>query len=153
MTTLHKKGFRLALLLTAALILGGCKKDGSSPDGKASTNALFSGTWKLKKYELLDGAGNWQQATPSSTISDEDLTFNADGTYEATSGGLHSYSDHWSTFDNGQSISIGAGLYAYDIVTLNSSTMVLVIPNETPFPYYVNGVLSTYHGERETYGH
>ncbi|WP_299586483.1 hypothetical protein [Mucilaginibacter sp.] len=78
------------------------------------------------------------------------MIFKSDGTYEATSGGTHSYNGTWSTFNDGKSITITST--TYDITTLTSDSMVLTNSHES-FAYSVNGVASTYYGERDTYTH
>jgi hypothetical protein len=141
-------------LSAALLILSGmyaCKK-GSDAASSNTTQALFSGAWKLHTYELMDKNYNFTQFPIPSSDAGEAFVFKPDGTFTLTSAGYQQGSGNWSMYDNGKTLDLGL-IGDFHIDLLNSSTLQLSDSTEDAFKYEVNGTYQTFYGERDTFSH
>ena len=110
--------------------------------------ALFSGAWKLTKFEIKGADSSWVEATPPSLLTQYTYTFEQNGTVILSSDGVQAGKDSFTIYDNYQSMDWG--INTYHISVLNSNELQLIDSNEN-FPYSVNGKTATYYGERDTY--
>jgi hypothetical protein len=118
----------------ATFLLSACKKDSSH--GTDSAQALFSGQWKLVKYEQKSSDSSWVQTSPPGYMAGISFSFQSNGTRILYSDGVQYNTDSYRLSDNNQTIDMGGGTYHISI--LNSTTLQLI-----DFAY----------NDRQTYGH
>jgi hypothetical protein len=75
----EKKRNYLSTIFFIILSMYACKKDGNTA-GSNSSQALFSGAWKLQTYELMDKNYNFTEFPIPSSDAGEAFVFKSDGT-------------------------------------------------------------------------